>query len=272
MTGKALLCCTLITLCSCVHDIYDTLLIDEIPISYQTNVDKGAGELEGSQGTVVFEAGLGDGSASWRLVYDILSPSYQVFAYSRPGYQRSGNVQEADGMRTSDEIAMRLHTLLMQAEIPGPYILVAHSYGSFSCLKFAELYPELVKAIVLVDGRPKEFSRRCKGAGLNPCGPPDYVLSFVPKHVQFEIRGLDKSEAITPDPAQLPDVPITVIAATIPPPGAPKGGGEVWLKTQRDFAGALQNGRYVIAHGAGHYIHKDQPALVSEEIRRLLER
>jgi pimeloyl-ACP methyl ester carboxylesterase len=253
----------------CVHTTYDSIAIHNTPVSYRTNVGRGTNVLDNGQATIVFESGLGDGLESWNTVYNMLSESHQVFAYSRPGYQGSDNSKENDNMRTSDEIAQRLKILLNQTEIPGPYILVAHSFGSFSSLKFAELYPGDVQAVVLIDGRPKQYTRRCEGAGLSPCSPPELLAGILPSHLEYEIRGLAKSESLTPDPNQLPDIPITVIAATKYPPGAPRGAQTIWLEAQRDFAESVKRGRYVVASGSGHYIQKDRPILVTEEIKRL---
>jgi len=52
--------------------------------------------------------------------------------------------------------------LLENAELNGPYIMVGASFGGSIVQLFEKNHPELVSALVLVDGRSKEFSSRFK--------------------------------------------------------------------------------------------------------------
>jgi pimeloyl-ACP methyl ester carboxylesterase len=94
----------------------------------------------------------------------------------------------------------------------------------------------------------------------------------MPDHVKEEFQGLEESEQEAPEPAELGEIPITVIAATEPPIYASKELQELWLSVQQDFADDVANGRYVQANGASHYVHKDRPDLVIREIRDVVER
>jgi pimeloyl-ACP methyl ester carboxylesterase len=51
----------------------------------------------------------------------------------------------------SAQVAESLHTLLNNADIQGPYVMVGHSLGGFHVRSFAHQYPEKVAGIVLVD-------------------------------------------------------------------------------------------------------------------------
>jgi pimeloyl-ACP methyl ester carboxylesterase len=44
-----------------------------------------------------------------------------------------------------------LHALLHAADVPGPYVLVGHSYGGLITRLYASTYPEEVRGLVLVD-------------------------------------------------------------------------------------------------------------------------
>ena len=59
---------------------------------------------------------------------------------------------------------------------------------------------------------------------------------------------------------------MTVIAAASHGKEANGALSDVWQKTQREFAGGLNHGRFVVAEQSGHYVHHDEPALVMDEV------
>jgi len=98
--------------------------------------------------TVVFEAGWEDWSPSWVLIQPVISRHARACTYDRAGYGFS----EAGPMpRTSVEIAKELHAALHNAHIPGPYLLVGHSFGGYDIRAFADLYLSEVYGEVFVD-------------------------------------------------------------------------------------------------------------------------
>lgn len=262
MAIRVLITIFVIILASCSMGVRHSDFVDG---SLMTYVHEGQGGP-----TVVFEAGLGDGLTTWDSVFEEVAVNTRAFAYSRPGYG-GGFPGPSEKQRTADDVARKTKALLEHAQARPPYVLVGHSIGGMYVLRFAQLYPELVAGVVLVDGRSKAFTSACIEAGLSPCKPPKVAEVLAPAHVAAEMRGIPDTERQVPEPNQLGDFPITVIAATKPPVGAPKGGQPIWLKTQSRFADQVKNGRYVEATGAGHYIHKDQPELVIGEILRLVQ-
>ena len=52
---------------------------------------------------------------------------------------------------TAQDLVSDLHILLQRAHIPGPYVLVAHSFGGIFARLYASTYPEEVVGMVLVD-------------------------------------------------------------------------------------------------------------------------
>jgi len=98
--------------------------------------------------TVVIEQGAGEPSRLWWQVQDRIAEFASVCTYDRAGY---GWSEPAAPGRTIVERAEELHTLLVKAGIPGPYILVAHSYGGFIVRCFARDHPDQTAGLVLVD-------------------------------------------------------------------------------------------------------------------------
>jgi hypothetical protein len=97
--------------------------------------------------TVVLDAGMGCNALSWSLVQPEVAKFTRVVSFDRPG---NGWSDESHLDRTSQNIITELHTALQKANIPGPYILVGHSFGGLNAQLFANLYPEVL-GVVLVD-------------------------------------------------------------------------------------------------------------------------
>ncbi len=109
--------------------------------------------------TIVFEAGSGETSLSWRGIPDALSEDATVVVYDRAGYAWS---EQAPSARSGENIVQELHEALQNAELPGPYILVGHSLGGMYVRLFAQTYPDQVTGLVLVDARPENDERESK--------------------------------------------------------------------------------------------------------------
>jgi pimeloyl-ACP methyl ester carboxylesterase len=100
--------------------------------------------------TVAIEAGWGDSSAGWAWVQPEVAKTTRVCTYDRAGMGWSESSPEP---RTAREYAKELHTLLANANEPGPYVLVGHSMGGFTVLVYAHDYPDEVSGLVLVDSQ-----------------------------------------------------------------------------------------------------------------------
>jgi pimeloyl-ACP methyl ester carboxylesterase len=98
--------------------------------------------------TVVFESGMGASCLSWTLVQPEVAKFSRAVSYDRAGHGWSDPAREP---RTAQQIAQELHLLLDAASIPGPYILVGHSFGGYVNRAFAHRYRNEVVGMVLVD-------------------------------------------------------------------------------------------------------------------------
>lgn len=112
---------------------------------------------------VVLDAGLSGTSLGWTLVQSEVSKFARVCSYDRSGYAWS---EEAPTKRTSRNLAEELHTLLRKANIPGPYVLVGHSFGGCNVLMFADMYPEETLGVILVDSVHEEMLQESSPRGL----------------------------------------------------------------------------------------------------------
>src|SRR5918994_4125425 len=103
---------------------------------------------EGEGPTVVMDTGLGRGMLAWQAVQPEVTDFARVCSYDRSG---NGWSESGPKPRTSPRIVGELHTLLKNAGLNGPYVLVGHSFGGANAQLYAAEYPEEVAGMVLVD-------------------------------------------------------------------------------------------------------------------------
>ncbi|MFC8798584.1 alpha/beta fold hydrolase [Promicromonospora sp. NPDC057138] len=98
--------------------------------------------------TVVLQPGGGEMSSAFGWIAPVVSEETRVCVYDRAGH---GWSESSETAQDGAEIAADLHTLLESGQVPGPYVLVGHSFGGLYTLTSAALYPDEVAGMVLVD-------------------------------------------------------------------------------------------------------------------------
>jgi pimeloyl-ACP methyl ester carboxylesterase len=97
---------------------------------------------------VVMDSGFPASSLSWTFVQPVVARFTHACSYDRAGLGWS----EAGPLpRSSRQIVEELRALLLNAGVEGPFVLVGHSFGTFTVRLFASTYPGDVVGLVLVD-------------------------------------------------------------------------------------------------------------------------
>jgi pimeloyl-ACP methyl ester carboxylesterase len=111
---------------------------------------------------VVLESGLDtSGSALWSLVQIPAARYTRVCSYDRAGLMWSDpSPRPVDGIT----IANDLHSMLLAAREPGPYVLVGASAGGPYAMIYADRFGEEVAGVVLVDAAHPDQLRRIEAA------------------------------------------------------------------------------------------------------------
>lgn len=207
---------------------------------------------------VVFEAGLGNDSTTWKAVTGPIAEFAHVVTYDRAGLGRSLPMRKRDTPITAIEVATRLHALLAASDIRPPYILVGHSLGGLYVQMFAQMYPRDVAGVVLLDSSsadaPDELKTRAR---LEP-GTAAYL----------EEQGIAESNRQVKAGGPFPDIPVAVIAATDHGPFFRKWEPTL-MRLQQQLATLSPQAMLIVAQGSGHDVQLDQPATVVDAVRRI---
>jgi pimeloyl-ACP methyl ester carboxylesterase len=224
--------------------------------------------------TVLLEAGAGAAHDDWQPVFGRMARITRVCAYDRGGEGRS---DRSPLPRTSQNIVAELHALLGRAQVPGPYVLVAHSIGGMYARLYAYSYLRSVAGMVLVDSS-SEAQLQGRYAQLTQ---PTLPTSCAPSDTNcLEIQAFprDAAEASaarahlgTPPLGSLPLIVLTAIGDADPRMSA-TWNHEVqvaWEALQRDLAHLSSNSKQVLID-TGHALQWDDPGAVVTAVQQVV--
>ena len=263
--------------------------------------------------TVIFDAGAGCNSMEWSLVQPAVSKFTSTCSYDRAG---NGWSDESPLERTSENIVYELHTLLKNANVPAPYVLVGHSFGGINVLLYANKYPNEVAGVVLVDSSHEDFldkmpklpkpnynmqlfltyvgwtrimqtyfstykkSLEIFPAEVQNAYPTKTSTSMFIRTLLKEHASLDKSlKQLQLTGGKLGDKPLIVITAGKTFTAEEVGMSEkqveeiakVWEVLQQDLVSKSTNSKQIIANYSGHIVTREQPEIIVEAIREMIQ-
>jgi pimeloyl-ACP methyl ester carboxylesterase len=254
--------------------------------------------------TVILDSGLGDSYISWHKVQPQIAQFVRVCSYDRAGL---GYSDSSPRPRTSKDSTEELHTLLHNAGISAPSVLVGHSMGGFDVRLYASLFRSEVAGMVLVDSSHPEQQRRFPPA-LNDMDATwlreqeflEFTMPFgIPRLLGFcgndaevraaecnfhstreavaELKAISESAAQTAATGPLDDLPLAVLShdPDKPQPDLPddlvKPVNDAWQQMQEELSHLSTRGTRLVAKNSGHYIQLDRPDLVIEAVRGVVE-
>ncbi|EIJ43629.1 putative hydrolase or acyltransferase of alpha/beta superfamily [Beggiatoa alba B18LD] len=252
-------------------------------------------EGEGSP-VVLMDAGLGGTSMDWSRIQPAIANYTKVCTYDRAGY---GWSEAGEFPRTSSVIADELYTLVKNAGIAPPYIVVGHSFGGFNVRLFAHRHPTETVGMVLVDAsHEKQFKRFTQEAKHNltptmgaqftflsrpniPDNLPENKQALAKRLVSTErtyaslvseVTAMRSSAQTVSDESDI-HVPLVVLTRGIQAwKDNPRSAQleAVWQTLQTELATQSPYSAHMVVQGSGHYIHLDKPQVVIESINSLV--
>lgn len=242
--------------------------------------------------TVVLDAGSPGGMSAWRNVTRKIESHTRarICAYSRAGLEGSDPAPE--GPRTSEDMMRDLHTLLTNADIPGPYVLVGHSLSGFTARLYADEYPQDVVGMVLVDStHPDQCSRWLAHLPLE--SPYESTWGkWLRKECVADTDPLDQPEnldlktsiAQVRTTGPLGSIPLIVLTQDVydltgwkifagadSPPDLAESLAHDWLRMQEELAELSSNSTHIIVEGSGHNIPGQKPGAVIDAILQVVD-
>jgi pimeloyl-ACP methyl ester carboxylesterase len=131
---------------------------------------------------IVMLHGFCEDKSIWKDLQDRLSENYNTISIDLPGF---GNNKENQTWSTIADFAKEVHRLVNSLQI-SQCVMVGHSLGGYVTLAFAELFPALMKGIVmfhstaLADSPQKTENRNKAIEFVTNNGTKDFVKNLIP--------------------------------------------------------------------------------------------
>jgi pimeloyl-ACP methyl ester carboxylesterase len=252
---------------------------------------------------LVLESGLGNESLIWSKVQPAISRTTRVCSYDRAGYGYS-DAQPAP--RDADRIAIELHSLLLQAKVSGPIILMGHSLGGLFIRDYATRYPEQVAGLIFVDastplqgrnpasriGKPQGITRlvtklafvtnpsRLLGAcsvSLADSDPPGWKLAAEDLcHPQFaaldaESDSFERSSEETVNTGPYGALPVLIFSHDLTRTKRDVNWENAWSQMQENLKELSTRSRRIVAKDSTHMVQLDRADLINKETALFIE-
>jgi pimeloyl-ACP methyl ester carboxylesterase len=240
---------------------------------------------------VILDTGLGGSSAGWGFVQPEVARFTRVCSYDRAGM---GYSDPGPSPRTARRIASELAELLARSGITGPVVLVGASIAGFNVRVFASDHPDRAAGLVLVDASHEDDAHQVPPMarfvpllstvgfvrlfGVWSFGQRDESLAPAvrqfAKATRFRTAGYqaaadeiihirESAEEVRRSRRKL-TIPVLVVTGA-------RGADENWRRLQRDQASLSERGCLIIAEQSGHVVPVDQPEVVVDAIRIVVE-
>jgi len=250
---------------------------------------------------VVLVGGLRASADDWSIsnkskptVFSEVGKFTRVCACDRPGTPVGEKPSRSDPVpqpSTAKDAVADLHALLSASGKAGPYVLVGHSYGGLIVRLYASTYPKDVSGLVLIDAlseglqdaeTPQQWAIQRKL--IQNDDPENLALYPALERIDvdrscYQIRA---APALHPMPIVVlsadrpwgPQFPSMIAAGKLPADIPPDFGyvtDAAQKKAQERLAKLVPNEKHITNTNSGHEIHKEQPQLVIDAIREVVE-
>lgn len=226
---------------------------------------------------VVFLAGGGSNLTHFDSVQRTISKITKTFSYDKPGLGKSELI---DTPRTLDNLVNELKEILDKEDITSaPMIFVGHSMGADISRYFLHLHPKNLLGLVLIDPGSEflsEESRKNKTdkEKLTEDSLLAEQIQSLPIGFQMEIKCYPKHDSLLKTFTIETNIPITLIESTKVEGDdqSDKELIEIQKRLYRNFQRKVPQTKIMSTEKSGHFIQLDEPNLVIDAIKEMLEK
>jgi hypothetical protein len=230
-----------------------------VPGEQATSLSVPAGSQQlwcaGTGPAVVLVDGIGDDatSAQWLEVERALAEDAHVCRYDRLG---TGESSVPAAGRGADELAAELDAVVEHAAGGDGVIVVAHSFGGYLAMIYADRHPDRVAGLVLVDALDPSVGV-LRGTGATTLD--DVAMA----NEQLDLSDVETAAgAVTKLKG---DPPLVVLSRG-------RDTTESWTTGQEHLASLSGRSSREVVPGAGHQIPSDDPQVVVAKVEGVLDR
>lgn len=235
---------------------------------------------------VVFDGGIAAPCGEYRELQDRIASTTTVVTYDRAGY---GPSEAGPLPRDSRTEVDELRALLSGLGVPGPYVLVGHSLGGLNVEVYADLHPDEVAGMVLLDPPPLSFilqedytelaslatrmteewqgiaDRGARSESEQERAQASFFRMLASEHREMFGASAQQAGSIR----SFGNIPLVVAASGVPNPAFGEGAEayqQYWAAQSRALAAKSSRGQFVFAEASTHRLHVDAADLVTDSI------
>jgi pimeloyl-ACP methyl ester carboxylesterase len=247
--------------------------------------------------TVILESGYRNDADIWSAELEPgMSPVFpQVARFTRVcAHDRPGTFLDADHLgrstavpmpRTARDLVWDLHALLQTAHVAGPYVFAAHSFGGIFARLYASTYSKEIVGMVLVDAlsekvrtglTPEQWKLYVNFGFTKPTPGLEKYKDIETLDVNASLDQMEKAASAKP----LRPMPLFVLTQGQPfdlspwqplPADFPGALDRAWHTSQDALATLAPNTKHKIATNSSHYVQVQEPQLVVDAIKQVVE-
>jgi len=215
--------------------------------------------------TVVMDSGLERDRFAWGTVPGKVAEFTRVCTYDRAGV---GESDSGPRPRTSQQIVKEFDALLKNANVPGPYVLVGHSFGGANMRLYASQHPEAVVGLVLVDATQEDQIARFS-AIMAPDEKAEWLNHEGGDNKEWVnvIASMEELRAAHLPPSLL----LTVLSAKTEGVWSDEVGARLAAELQNQLAELVPTSKHIVVENTGHDIQIDQPQIVIQAVHEMVD-
>lgn len=205
--------------------------------------------------TIILIHGLSDTAESWKAFASLLANKYRVIAFDRRGVGKTDKPISGYDMKTlSEDISAAVKELRLNK-----IHLVGHSAGANAAMTFAADNPDKLRSLTLIEGG---FWEKREGEVFS-CPDPKDTECLIEQAVLRGNYAYDAEKLY--NKVTTPTLLVLAVPPIVPAEFA-KQFEDAKNHVSTVATKKLKNGKFVLIKNSEHWVYRDQPQVLSQEL------